>query len=46
VLWIGYLAIGGATQQRDVVGGLWVTEVLAIALPAIVAALVPSGRPK
>jgi membrane protease YdiL (CAAX protease family) len=36
-LWVGYLAIGGATQQRDIVAGLWVTEVLAIALPALVA---------
>jgi len=46
-LWIGYLAIGGATQQRDVVAGLWITEVLAIALPALVAIRVaghPAGR--
>jgi membrane protease YdiL (CAAX protease family) len=46
-LWVGYLAIGGATQQRDIVAGLWVTEVLAIALPALVAVRVaglPAGR--
>ena len=43
-LWVGYLAIGGATQQRDIIGGLWVTEVLAIALPAVVAALI-AGMP-
>jgi membrane protease YdiL (CAAX protease family) len=36
-LWVGYLAIGQATQQRDIIAGLWVTEVLAIALPAILA---------
>jgi len=43
-LWVGYLAIGGATQQHDLVGGLWVTEVLAIALPAIIAVRV-AGLP-
>jgi len=46
-LWVGYLAIGGATQQRDLVAGLWVTEILAIALPAIIAVRVaglPAGR--
>jgi len=46
-LWVGYLAIGGATQQRDIVAGLWATEILAIALPALVAlavAGVPAGR--
>ncbi len=46
-LWVGYLAIGGATQQRDLVGGLWVTEVLAIALPALIAVRIaglPAGR--
>ena len=26
-LWVGYLAIGQATQQRNIVAGLWVTEV-------------------
>jgi membrane protease YdiL (CAAX protease family) len=45
VLWIGYLAVGGATQQRDVVGGLWVTEVLAIALPAVVAIRIAGHSP-
>jgi len=36
-LWVGYLAVGQATQQRNIVAGLWVTEILAIALPAILA---------
>ena len=36
-LWLGYLAIGQATQQRDIVAGLWITEILAIALPAVLA---------
>ena len=36
-LWVGYLAIGQATQQRDIIAGLWVTEILAIALPAVLA---------
>jgi membrane protease YdiL (CAAX protease family) len=43
-LWVGSLAIGGATQQRDLVAGLWVTEVLAIALPALIAVRV-AGLP-
>jgi membrane protease YdiL (CAAX protease family) len=43
-LWVGYLAIGGATQQRDLVAGLWVTEVLAIALPALIAVRVAGLR--
>ena len=46
-LWLGYLAIGQATQQRDIVAGLWVTEILAIALPAVLAvrlARVPAAR--
>src|SRR3989442_1763350 len=34
---LGFVAVGTATQQRDVVAGLWVTEALAIALPAIIA---------
>jgi len=44
-LWVGYLTIGGATQQRDIIGGLWVTEVLAIALPAVVAVLIAGEAP-
>jgi membrane protease YdiL (CAAX protease family) len=43
-LWVGYLTIGAATQQSDVVAGLWVTEILAIALPAVVAVRL-SGHP-
>src|SRR5438105_1213244 len=35
-LWVGYLPIGFVTQQRDVIAGLWVTEALAIALPAVI----------
>ena len=37
-LLFGFFAIGIVTQQRDVIVGLWVTEALAIALPAIIAA--------
>jgi membrane protease YdiL (CAAX protease family) len=36
-LLLGFLAIGVVTQQRDVITGLWVTEALAIALPAVIA---------
>src|SRR5437868_3213617 len=36
-LLLGFFAIGIVTQQRDVIAGLWVTEALAIALPAIIA---------
>jgi membrane protease YdiL (CAAX protease family) len=35
-LLIGFFAIGFATQGRSVIAGLWVTEALAIALPAII----------
>src|SRR5437762_2561272 len=34
-LLLGFFAIGIVTQQRDVIAGLWVTEALAIALPAL-----------
>jgi membrane protease YdiL (CAAX protease family) len=33
----GMVFIGGAAQQRSIVAGLWITEVLAIALPAAIA---------
>jgi membrane protease YdiL (CAAX protease family) len=36
-LLLGFFAIGLVTQQHDVIAGLWVTEVLAIALPAVIA---------
>ena len=36
-LLLGFFAIGVVTQQHDVIVGLWVTEVLAIALPALIA---------
>ncbi|HWE25413.1 MAG TPA: CPBP family intramembrane glutamic endopeptidase [Myxococcales bacterium] len=36
-LLLGFFAIGVVTQQRDVIVGLWVTEALAIALPAVIA---------
>jgi len=34
-LWAGQLFIGGATQSRGIVSGLWISEALAIALPAV-----------
>jgi membrane protease YdiL (CAAX protease family) len=46
-LLLGFFAIGIVTQQRDVIAGLWVTEALAIALPAVVAVRakgVPAAR--
>ncbi len=36
-LLLGQLVIGAGTQQRSIVVGLWLTEALAIALPAIIA---------
>jgi membrane protease YdiL (CAAX protease family) len=36
-LLLGFLAIGIVTQQQEIVAGLWVTEALAIALPAVIA---------
>ena len=36
-LLLGFFAIGIVTQQHDVIAGLWVTEALAIALPAVIA---------
>ena len=35
VLFVGMLVIGGASQSRDIVSGLWISEGLAIALPAV-----------
>ena len=42
---IGMLAIGAPAQQHGIVAGLWVTEALAIALPAVVAVLLAGIRP-
>jgi membrane protease YdiL (CAAX protease family) len=36
-LWVGMVFIGVPAQMRGIVSGLWVTEALAIALPAAVA---------
>src|SRR2546422_11004941 len=33
-LWVGMVMIGGPAQFRGLVSGLWITEALAIALPA------------
>jgi membrane protease YdiL (CAAX protease family) len=35
-LLLGFFAVGYATQGRSVIAGLWVTEALAIALPAVI----------
>jgi hypothetical protein len=35
VLLLGMLVIGAQSQMRNVVVGLWVTEAIAIALPAL-----------
>jgi membrane protease YdiL (CAAX protease family) len=46
-LLVGFFAIGIVTQQHDVIAGLWVTEALAIALPAVIAVRaqgVPAAR--
>ena len=44
-LWLGYLAIGAPAQQRGIVPGLWITEALAIALPAVFVLLVADLKP-
>lgn len=43
-LLIGMLAIGAPAQQHGIVAGLWITEALAIALPAIFALSVAGAR--
>ena len=47
VLLVGFVLIGVASQNTDVVAGLWITEALAIALPALIwlrsAGLQPAG---
>ncbi|HEX4385211.1 MAG TPA: CPBP family intramembrane glutamic endopeptidase [Myxococcales bacterium] len=35
VLIVGMLVIGAVSQSRDVLSGLWITEAIAIALPAV-----------
>ena len=44
VLLIGMLAIGAPAQQHGIVAGLWVTEAVAIALPAVFALCVAGAR--
>jgi len=44
-LLLGYLTIGGPAQQHGIVAGLWITEALAIALPALFVLLVAGVRP-
>ncbi len=34
-LWLGFIVIGVPVQQHNIVAGLWITEALAIALPAV-----------
>ena len=43
-LLIGMLAIGAPAQQHGIVAGLWITEALAIALPAVFALWVAGAR--
>jgi membrane protease YdiL (CAAX protease family) len=44
-LLLGYLTIGGPAQLHGIVTGLWITEALAIALPAVFVLLVAGVRP-
>ena len=44
-LMVGFLAIGFSTQARNPVVGLWLTEALAIALPALIAFRGANVRP-
>src|SRR5437868_2525193 len=44
-LLLGFVAIGFASQSRDAVGGLWLTEALAIALPALIALRAANVQP-
>ena len=43
-LLLGYLTIGGPAQLHGIVTGLWITEALAIALPAVFVLLVAGVR--
>ncbi len=43
-LWIGMLLIGAPAQQKGIVAGLWITEALAIALPAVLVLLAAGVR--
>ena len=43
-LLIGMLVIGAPAQQHGIVAGLWITEALAIALPAVFALCVAGAR--
>jgi hypothetical protein len=44
-LLLGYLTIGGPAQLHGIVTGLWITEAIAIALPAVFVLLVAGVRP-
>src|SRR5260370_1461407 len=43
-LWVGMVFIGVPAQMRGIASGLWVTEALAIALPAAVALALAGDR--
>jgi membrane protease YdiL (CAAX protease family) len=45
VLLLGMFFIGGQSQVRNVVAGLWITEAIAIALPALFVIFVAQVRP-
>ncbi len=44
-LLFGFAAVGFSSQSRDAISGLWLTEALAIALPAFIALRVANVRP-
>jgi membrane protease YdiL (CAAX protease family) len=44
-LFVGFLVIGFAVQARDLIAGLWVTEAVAIALPALIVLRAANVRP-
>jgi membrane protease YdiL (CAAX protease family) len=44
-LFVGFLVIGFAVQARDIIAGLWVTEAVAIALPALIVLRAANVRP-
>src|SRR5471030_1445027 len=45
VLLLGMLVIGAQSQMRNVVVGLWVTEAIAVALPAVFVLCIARVRP-
>lgn len=44
-LFAGFLLLGIAAQTKDVIAGLWITEVFAIALPALIVLRAANVRP-